>query len=271
MGITVEQWRKGLRGRVRAAFKDRDPARKKWSISIIEAKNPAKMISPKSVFFLIPMTMVHDHMPITQCTELSERARSQSFCWIMENWRSLSATRQNMPRPRLEIRDSVLQDWSKAWVFSVSDAITNNVSAVYAKSHPETAYSCLHSQPSSSVLPASCSPKSSLWDEGDEVKMPCFILLNLRICSQPMPSIDLAADTPNSAPKQRLKARGKEQMWDARPYAQKQERWAAGRGSSTRRCRGLFLFVILRKNTGREKIANDQCTQFCILKWRKFD
>lgn len=45
-----------------------------------------------------------------------------------------------------------------------------------------------------------------------------------RICSQPMPSIDLAADTPNSAPKQRLKARGKEQMWDARPYAQKQER-----------------------------------------------
>lgn len=76
----------------------------------------------------------------------------------------------------------------------------------------------------SSVLPASCSPKSSLWDEGDEVKMPCFILLNLRICSQPMSSIDLAADTPNSAPKQRLKARGKEQMWDARPYAQKQER-----------------------------------------------
>lgn len=79
-----------------------------------------------------------------------------------------------MPRPRLEIRDSVLQDWSKAWVFSVSDAITNNVSAVYAKSHPETAYSCLHSQPSSSVLPASCSPKSSLWDEGDEVKSALF-------------------------------------------------------------------------------------------------
>lgn len=79
-----------------------------------------------------------------------------------------------MPRPRLEIRDSVLQDWSKAWVFSVSDAITNNVSAVYAKSHPETAYSCLHSQPSSSVPPASCSPKSSLWDEGDEVKSALF-------------------------------------------------------------------------------------------------
>ena len=118
-------------------FKDMDPDSKKWSISIKEAKNPAKMISPKSVFFLIPMTIAHHHMPITQCTELSESARSQAFCWIMGNWRSLSATVQNKPRPRLERRDSVLHDWSRAWVFSVSDAIANSMS-VHAKSHHKT-------------------------------------------------------------------------------------------------------------------------------------
>lgn len=80
IGIIVEQWRKGLRGRFKAAFRERDPARQKWSTSITEARSPAKIISPKSVFFLIPMTTAHDHMPITQCAALSERARSQSFC-----------------------------------------------------------------------------------------------------------------------------------------------------------------------------------------------
>lgn len=104
------------------------------------------MISPRSVFFLMPMTMAHDHMPMTQCTALSERARSQSFCCIIENCRSLSATRQNTPRPRLEIRDSVLQDWSKARVFSVSGSIPSSMSACI-KSHQEiAAYTCLHSQ-----------------------------------------------------------------------------------------------------------------------------
>lgn len=109
MGITVEQWRKGLRGRVKAACKDRDLAWKKWSTSITDAKNPAKRTSPKSDFFLIPVTTAHDHMPITPCTMLSEMARSQSLCWIMGNRRSLSATRQKIPRPMLEMRDSVLQ------------------------------------------------------------------------------------------------------------------------------------------------------------------
>lgn len=79
-GITVEQCRKGLRGRVSAAFKDRDLARKKWSTSITEAKNPANTISLKSVVFLTPMTIAQDHMPIAPCTALSERARSQGFC-----------------------------------------------------------------------------------------------------------------------------------------------------------------------------------------------
>lgn len=116
-------------------FKDKDLASKKWSMSITEARNPAKTISPTSVFFLIPMTIAQDHMPITQCTALSERARIQSLCWIMENWSILSATRQNIPRPRLERRDSVLQAWSEACVFPVSVAILHR--SAHRKSHQE--------------------------------------------------------------------------------------------------------------------------------------
>lgn len=126
-------------------FKDRDLATKKWSTSITEAKNPARKISLKSFFFLIPMTTAQDHMPITPCTALSDRARSQWLCWMMDNCRSLSATRQNIPRPRLARRDRVLHDWSRACVFSVSDAITNHASVLVESHRAPSPSSCGHS------------------------------------------------------------------------------------------------------------------------------
>lgn len=67
ISITVQKKLKDRAGKLNMflTFKDSDLARKKWSMSITEAKNPAKMISPTSAFFLIPMTIAHDHMPIT--------------------------------------------------------------------------------------------------------------------------------------------------------------------------------------------------------------
>lgn len=136
-GITVEQWRSGLRGSVRAAFNDRDPARKKWSTSMTEARKPARVTSVKSLFFLSPITIAQDHIPSIPCTALSDKARSQSFCWIKENCRSLSATKQNIPKPRLEMTEAVLKVWRRAWAFSVSDAMTKTMSQ-HTKCHQDT-------------------------------------------------------------------------------------------------------------------------------------
>lgn len=108
-------------------FNDREPASKKWSTSMTEARKPASVTSVKSLFFLSPITMAQDHMPSMPCTALSEKARSQSFCWMKETCRSLSAAKQNTPKPRLEITEAALKVWRRAWAFSVSDAMAKTM------------------------------------------------------------------------------------------------------------------------------------------------
>lgn len=102
-----------------------------------EARKPARVTSVKSLFFLSPITIAQDHIPSIPCTALSDKARSQSFCWMKENCRSLSATKQNIPKPTLEITDAVLKVWRRAWAFSVSDAMTKTMSQ-NTKCHQDT-------------------------------------------------------------------------------------------------------------------------------------
>lgn len=115
-------------------FNESEPEAIKWSMSITDERKPAKRTSEKSLFFLRPITIAQDHNPTTPCTVLSESARSQSFCWMKDSCRNRSAAKQKIPSPRLETTEAVLNDWRRAWVFSVSDAIARHTTR-YTKCH----------------------------------------------------------------------------------------------------------------------------------------